>query len=337
MSEISIVVPVYNQDRYLAQCVESLLSQTFSDIEIILVDDGSTDQSGTICDRYEKMDVRIRVIHKVNGGLSDARDAGIDAAEGEYIAFVDSDDFVAKEMYDKLYVSIKREGADIAVCNCTIVDGEGRFIPKENEKCVLLEGMYTGGQILNGQGSYWLNVVAWNKLYKRSIFARIRYPKGKYHEDEFIFHELYDNAKRVVCISDKLYFYRKTSGTITDPRNVMYTLDRAEAMFSRIKFCVQKGYMKNVIAYEKTMFMPLETVVRRGKMTPLCREKYHRVKQLNKEIVKNLYAGQVIPLRMYLGRNVFYYFPFLWWLDQMLCRIYSKLSRALASEKTDRE
>lgn len=337
MPVISIVVPIYNQDRYLAQCVDSLLCQSFSDVEIILVDDGSTDQSGAMCDRYGGRDSRIRVIHKGNGGLSDARNAGIDAASGEYIGFVDSDDFVAKDLYEKLITSLKKEDADIAVCSCTIVDEEGRFMPRENEKCVLSDCTYTGGQILNGQGAYWLNVVAWNKLYKRTVFAELRYPKGKYHEDEFVFHKIYAQAKKVVTISDKLYFYRRTQGSITDPKNVFFTLDRAEAMYGRINFCIQKGYVNNILNYEKTMFMPLDIMVRRGKIGPEHKAGYHRVKQLNREIVKTLRAGGYISLKMYLGRYAFYMFPFLWRLDQILCRIYNKLSRISRPAKADRE
>lgn len=332
MPVISIIVPVYNQEKYLAQCIDSLLCQTFSDIEIFLVDDGSTDRSGAICDSYAKRDTRIKVIHQKNGGLSDARNTGLDMAVGEYIAFVDSDDFVAENIYEKLYHSLIKADADIAVCSCVIVDEKSQAIPKENEKCVLSDHTYTGEQVINGEGTYWLNVVAWNKLYRKNIFAELRYPKGKYHEDEFLFHELYDLAKKTVCISDKLYYYRKTSGTITDPQNVMYTLDRAEAMYNRIKFCIQKGYVIKVQAYEKVMFRPLEAVVRRGKSKCQDKEKFTRVEQMNKEIVKQLYCHRLISLSTLAGRYMFYWFPGLWWLDQIVHRICNKFIRVFCGK-----
>lgn len=334
MPVVSIVVPVYNQEKYLAQCIDSLLGQTFSELEIILVDDGSTDQSGAICDNYAKRDDRIKVIHKKNGGLSDARNAGIDIAKSEYIAFVDSDDFVERDIYKKLYHSLKEADADIAVCNCMIVDEKSKEITNESDKCVLLDHVYTGGQILDGQGTYWLNVVAWNKLYRKEIFEQVRYPKGKYHEDEFIFHELYGIAKKIICISEKLYFYRKTSGTITDPRNVIYTLDRAEAMYNRINFCIGMGYVKNVLAYEKTMFISLETVARRGKHECQDRAKFNRVRQMNRKIVKQLYCNGFISLAMLAGRYIFYLLPGLWWFDQIMRRICNKLVRVLKGKKT---
>ena len=117
MSEISIIVPVYNVDQYLENCIESILNQTFKDYELILIDDGSTDKSGEICDKYEKKDNRIKVIHKYNGGLSSARNAGLDLACGKYIGFVDSDDSIHPEMYEILYDLQQIYNADISVCS----------------------------------------------------------------------------------------------------------------------------------------------------------------------------------------------------------------------------
>jgi glycosyltransferase involved in cell wall biosynthesis len=133
MCEISIIVPVYDVEKYLKKCVDSILNQTFKDFELILVDDGSPDNSGAICDQYAEKDSRVRVIHKENGGLSDARNAGIEVARGKYLGFVDSDDFVNEDMYKQLYTSIIENNADLSICG--IFDlYEGKTPIKKTEK-----------------------------------------------------------------------------------------------------------------------------------------------------------------------------------------------------------
>ena len=180
---ISIIVPVYKVEKQLNKCIESILNQTFKDYELILVDDGSPDNCGHICDEYEKKDSRIKVIHKKNGGLSDARNAGLDIALGKYIGFVDSDDIIHPQMYEKLYNCINKSNLDIVQCkfkrfksieeiNINISDSELNFKEYNSQDAII-------DLIDNNK----INVNAWNKLYKRELFQNERYPKGKIHED----------------------------------------------------------------------------------------------------------------------------------------------------------
>ena len=203
---ISVIVPIYNVEKYLARCVDSILSQTYGNLEIILVDDGSTDKSGIIADEYEKKDNRVRVIHKQNGGLSDARNCGIDAARGEYFGFVDSDDYIASDMYETLYEIMIRYGAKISVCDkFDVIEGVDRVYEDTAEA----EEFCTDAEeamkiVLDGKRNY---AYAWNKLYKREVFDGIRYPKGKFIEDAFIILELFDAAERVAFTTAKKYYY----------------------------------------------------------------------------------------------------------------------------------
>ena len=133
LDEISVIIPIYNVEKYLEKCIDSVLAQTYRNIEIILVDDGSTDKCADICDSYLKKDSRVKVIHKVNGGLSSARNAGLDIAEGDFISFVDSDDFIEKEMLEKLYEALMEADADMAVCNFRWIDTNGARIAKQSK------------------------------------------------------------------------------------------------------------------------------------------------------------------------------------------------------------
>ena len=194
---ISVIVPVYNVEEYIDECIISILPQTYKNIEFILVDDGSTDRSGILCDGYKAKDKRVYVIHQENMGLAAARNTGIQQAKGEYLAFVDSDDFISPLMYDTLYNEITKEHADIAICNFS------KFITGKYDiyaNSIYSKVIYNRGEILDNLYTplHVQTVVAWNKLYKRNMFQTIRYPIGKYHEDEWIVTDLMQNAGKVV-------------------------------------------------------------------------------------------------------------------------------------------
>lgn len=213
MPKISVIVPVYNVAQYLPQCIESLLGQTLEDIEVILVDDGSQDKSSQICDSYAQKDERIKVRHKINGGLSDARNAGLEIAQGEYIAFLDSDDWVEKNVYEYLYNLIQKEDADIVQCDYIKAfseDAKIDFSSAVTESiCTNIEALC----LLYGE-EYVKTVVVWNKLYKRAVFDNIRFPKGKIHEDEFTTYKLLHHANKVVNSNYPLIYYRQREGSI---------------------------------------------------------------------------------------------------------------------------
>ena len=237
MSEISIIVPVYNVEKYLENCIESILNQTFKDFELILVDDGSTDNSGKICDIYEKKDSRIKVIHKNNGGLSSARNAGIDIAGSKYIGFVDSDDSIHPKMYEILYDLQQIYDVDISMCSFKKIyeniDVRNKYVEKlqitEMDNIKAINNLYNSDIRLD-------LIVAWNKLYKKELFNNIRFELGRLHEDEFIIHKILYKSKRLVHINRELYYYLQREGSIMSNISLNSRIDYILAISDRMKF-----------------------------------------------------------------------------------------------------
>lgn len=211
MCEISIIVPVYNVEKYLKKCVDSILNQTFKDFELILVDDGSPDSSGAICDQYAEKDSRVKVIHKKNGGLSDARNAGIEVAKGKYLGFIDSDDYIAEDMYELLHNNIVRENADLSICGIyDVYKGETpKILPEFRKVCTKVETMKL---ILDANV---ISVHAVNKLYKKELFDSIKYPVGIITEDAAIILEIVDQCEKIIIESTQKYFYFHRENSIS--------------------------------------------------------------------------------------------------------------------------
>ena len=211
-SLISIIVPIYNVEKYVDECIESIVNQVYSNIEIILVDDGSPDNCPMICDSWAKKDKRIKVIHKQNGGLSDARNAGLDHAIGQYIVFVDSDDYIDKEMLLVLYETMIKSNSDIVMCNkATVTTKEITFA--ENDGGIL---SYSGDEILDNflyhKNSFCSGI--WNKLFRRELFEGVRFPKGLTTEDYYVYSFVYSRATKFTHIKRVLYYYRVRKGSI---------------------------------------------------------------------------------------------------------------------------
>ena len=208
---ISVIVPVYNVAEYLDQCVESLVRQTYPHLEIILVDDGSTDRSGEICDRWAEKDKRISVKHKENGGLSDARNAGLSVARGRYIGFVDSDDWVAEDLFEQLLRACNGENAIIVACGYKRVyrDGVENYVLPDAVSLSREEALTT---LFKGES---FGVQAWAKLYSAELFEGITYPVGRLFEDSFTTYKLFLKANRIVTVGGSLYFYRQRKSGIT--------------------------------------------------------------------------------------------------------------------------
>ncbi|WP_125608087.1 glycosyltransferase family 2 protein [Lapidilactobacillus bayanensis] len=225
MPKISIIVPVYQVEKYLAKCVDSILDQTFTDFELILVDDGSTDRGPAMCDQYAKRDERVKVIHKKNGGLSDARNAGIDIAQGDYLGFVDSDDYIAADMYDLLYHDITKEQADLAICG--IYDVYEGHEPKQKDTIRDVMNQQQAIKVIF-EGNI-VSVHAVNKLYRRAIFKKLRYPIGKYHEDSFVILDILEQCQKIVIDSQQKYFYYHREGSINTERFSPSQFDFIEA------------------------------------------------------------------------------------------------------------
>ncbi len=208
---ISVIVPVYNISSYLNECVNSLLAQTYSNIEIILVDDGSTDCSGKMCDEWEKKDERIKVLHKENGGLSDARNEGIKIASGELIGYVDGDDVIDPDMYEELYHGLITQSADMAVCkhlefSDKIPDNRKKGNTKTYTKSEFMR-MYAYQE--DG-----ITSAVWQRLYKKSLVSGLEFPKGHNYEDVVWSAQVIQQCKKIVLLDSSLYFYRVRTGSI---------------------------------------------------------------------------------------------------------------------------
>lgn len=223
---ISVIVPVYNVEQYLCKCVDSIINQTYKNIEILLIDDGSTDESGSICDMYSQKYDNIITYHKKNGGLSSARNYGIERASGEYIGFVDSDDYIHNEMYERLYSLLIENDADLSECLlANVYNGKVRQ-NNEKERVLVVNSETAIDYALKAEIA---NVVAVDKLYRRSLFDHIRYPEGKTIEDGFIIVEILSECSRIVISTEQMYYYVHRRGSITTDSFSAKDLDAIEA------------------------------------------------------------------------------------------------------------
>lgn len=240
---VSVIVPIYMVQDYLGKCVKSIVNQTYNNLEIILVDDGSKDDCGKMCDDYADQDERIKVIHKKNGGLSDARNAGIDLARGEYFVFIDSDDYIHPQMIEFLMKPIAEGQADMSVCEYANVreDEETSISAIENADTVIIDSPDDKGHYFLSESSYVVFTVAWNKLYPRKYFDKVRYPKGKIHEDEFTTYKLLEKADKVAFISTPMYYYVQRGDSIMGEGFNIKSLDRLEALDERIHYYAKQG------------------------------------------------------------------------------------------------
>ena len=233
---ISIIVPIYKVEAYLDQCVSSIVEQTYQNLEIILVDDGSPDRCPVLCDEWAAKDSRIRVIHKPNGGLSDARNAGLDVCRGEYVAFVDSDDWLESNYVDKMLGAAQTEQADIVTC--TFVDefeATGKTVCNPKEAFVgnteqALQMLYDGTRI----------ITAAMKFYRRYIWQDLRFPVGRLYEDALTTYKVFDLAKTIVQIPDGLYHYRVREGSIMTSAFSLKTTGISDVWKENYLFCKEE-------------------------------------------------------------------------------------------------
>lgn len=240
MPEISVIVPVYNVEKYLRVCIDSILKQTFGDFELILIDDGSTDKCGLICDEYEQMDRRIRLIHQENGGLSAARNTGLDLMSGEYVTFIDSDDIVSEAYLEILYSGIKRYNAQISVTQMYEFQGTARSSKSiENSD---IHNVWSGREaVLNMyMDKPGIGVNAWGKLYYKNLFSQLRFPIGKIHEDQAKVPILLYWAERVVINYEQTYGYRIREDSIMHKKFSIKRYDDLEAVDECISFFERK-------------------------------------------------------------------------------------------------
>jgi len=237
LPKISVIVPVYNVEKYVAKCIDSIINQSYNNVELIIINDGSTDRSRDICDDYSNKDERIILINQEHQGIAATRNTGLDIADGDYIGFVDSDDWVGSDMFYTLYNNAITYDADISMCNFYYVHQDGEYSPYSNpsEGIKVLEGFYKISHNIRLS-----NNCLWNRIYKSYLFNDIRFPKGKLFEDIFIVHKLVDNANKVVLSADCKYYYLQRENGITLSSFNLSQLDNVEAYIERHNYISAK-------------------------------------------------------------------------------------------------
>ena len=307
MKKISVIVPVYNVEKYLSQCLNSIIHQTYKNLEIILIDDGSTDSSGLICDNYSQKDKRIKIIHKSQGGLSDARNAGLKIATGEYISFIDSDDFINKNMYSILINNAQKYNSDIVWFNYYNYYSKKHFINSSIIKNNDLYDLSSSDKIKFAKNlfyQYKMDAHVWAKLYKRSIFNNIKFPYGKLFEDIFVFLPILSNAKIISTIPDCLYFYRNRSESIVNQyfkQNIIKNIDFIE---SRIILAINyKNHFPDIPESNLFLFDVLKTAFD----TLYKFDNYHTQQKIITHLMSKL-LKEKLPLKIKLRiiRRYFY-------------------------------
>ena len=254
MPEISVIVPVYKVEEYLDECINSILNQSFKDYELILVDDGSPDHCGDICEKYAAQDRRIKVIHQENKGLSGARNAGLEIASGNYITFIDSDDVVERDYLQTLYSALKKEKAEISCCNtatfseaCTFEKGER----ESNNKCISISGQDAALMQYEYNPHRAITISAWGKLIEKHLFGNLRFPEGKIHEDQAVIPIILSKAQKVVACSLPLYGYRVRTGSIMHSQFSINRYDDILAIDNCIKYFREKEELEIADAADK--------------------------------------------------------------------------------------
>ncbi|MBR5762380.1 MAG: glycosyltransferase [Lachnospiraceae bacterium] len=327
-SLISVVVPVYNVKQYLDDCMESIVHQTYENIEIILVDDGSTDGSGEMCDAWKEKDARIKVVHQKNGGLSAARNTGIEASTGEYIVFIDSDDMFETDAVMNLYNCATSLSADLVV-------GQGLRVDENGER--ITEGKYAdvyepgGEEYVISKEEFWKHfsdnlyfIVAWSKLYKRELFKHVQFPVGQINEDFAIAKPLIENVNTIAYMGKRMYKYRIRQGSIMrsplSEKNLFFLNERIKLMQYILDndFSAQGKYYICRIQFSAAMevlercFSELDTKDKRIKN--LLVDIYKGYKPMARVLLKGI-DGSVNPdmstkitLHLYLISRVGYFF-----------------------------
>lgn len=299
-NKISIIIPIYKVEKYLDKCVESVVNQTYKNLEIILVDDGSPDNCPKMCDEWAKKDKRIKVIHKENGGLSDARNKGLDIATGDHIMFLDSDDYVSTQICEKLLDLSLKNNADISMCDLlSFYEDEDLPIVNANYETIVLNRAQIIEQIYKPTLN--LLMVAVAKLYKKEVLKNIRYPIGRLHEDEFVIHRVIYEANNFAYTTEKLYYYLKRRESITAVKKQKNITDVLEAFKNRYDFLNEKfpeNKNRNNLFYI-------------GMLRAVYATKFWATKELKNEILKTYKSLYKQTKHVGFKNRLFYHFPHL--------------------------
>ena len=309
---ISVIVPVYNVEKYLEKCIDSICNQTYRNLEIILVNDGSTDKSGILCGKFKIKDSRIIVIHKENGGLSDARNAGIDIANGEVLGFVDSDDYIMPEMYEKMLNIMYANDLDIVQCGYKKV-----YENYDNINDIFINK--TDIKIFNRNEAFEhfcdnniLKAVSWNKIYKKELFNNIRFPKGKIHEDEFTTPRLILESNKVACIQAEYYRYLQRESSIMNSKYSIRNLDIIDVYSSRCNLISRYEEYKHLLPFIKYHYcinIGIQFAKMRKSNFNLEGFKVKELKNIQKVLMKELLFNNTVSMIKKIKLLMFYMVP----------------------------
>lgn len=302
MPEISVIVPVYKVEKYLRKCVDSILAQSFTDFELWLVDDGSPDRCGAICDEYASQDERVRVIHKKNGGLSDARNAALDVMQGKYVFFVDSDDWISSDALESTYAAIQRTGAKVATGNIVSAYEDGReevlYAPVQEETVLYGEEML----------KTLLRPNAWNRLYDAELFRDLRYPVGKLYEDVFVYHRILDQIDSMVLTGRNSYYYLVREGSIMNTEYSIRFTDIVDAVYERAEWLDRIGQKK--LADETRLFVYSQVAVAYAHLDRSNQAHSKRLSEIKalydecyESLIRSAYIGWKQKVRMFTLKN----------------------------------
>ena len=267
---VSIIIPVYNVHQFLAESLNSVINQTYTNLEIIVVDDGSTDGSDEICDEYAVEDSRIRVIHQKNKGLSGARNTGLDIMSGDVVAFLDSDDAFNEEMIQRMVETMLNNDADVVICRYSSCRTTGRIPFPKTSSTNATSLVYDRKEALRALLSGKIDWYAWNKVYRRECFDSIRYPEGQVYEDIVTTYEILDASQKIAVIEEPLIMYRRRMESITEKYTLSSAQDRIRS-YANIEERVQENtpeiFDEEHIQwiYRRRMNALLETYARCGK------------------------------------------------------------------------
>ena len=293
---ISVIVPVYKSEKYLDKCVESIVNQTYKNLEIILVDDGSPDNCPQICDEWAKRDSRIKAIHKENGGVSSARNAGLDNSSGEYIGFVDGDDFIENDFYEFLYDNLAENSADISFCSFKTLDEKtGEYAQSNNYG--IAEKSLAGEELLSEFFSSCKGelVSFCNKIIKRSLFDGLRFPQGRVFEDWTLAPMIYSRCVKAVFSPEYKYCYVVHQGSIMRTQTVKRFADCVSADYDHYCFFNNRGietYNSQISDFARCDFLKcVKYYTPTAENKRLLKQSYEKCKKMNKsKIIKFVYA-----------------------------------------------
>ena len=297
---ISVIIPIYKVEKYLKKCVESIVKQTYKNLEIILVDDGSPDSSGEICDELALIDSRITVVHKKNEGVSNARNTGIDISKGEYIYFIDGDDYAELNAIEVLLKYALEKNADIVVADTNIVNEKGNVLNDSN----VTEIKYQEFSAKEAAEFYMLQDWGpWNKLYKRKVHEDVKFPSHKIHEDEAIMLQLISKSESIIHVHDKLYNYVKREGSTTTSLYSVKKIDWFEAWVNNVKYSEENFPASIDKAIYKMLITAIYNIDNLLKMESASKQVERIVGELKiyyKQILLNLFIPFTYKVRVIL-------------------------------------